>query len=79
MAKQYLSTPLAPWECCFNIAYSSAGADSEANRASIGSFNESFSAWYEGTKPAGRTAQFVGGCQREGLQSGISTRAIFAD
>jgi enamine deaminase RidA (YjgF/YER057c/UK114 family) len=66
-------------DAVFNNAYISAGDDSAANRASIGSFNESFSAYYEGTKPAGRTAQFVGGCQREGQQSGISTRAIFAE
>jgi hypothetical protein len=63
----------------FNNAYIVAGEDSEANRASLGSFNKSFSAYYEDTKPAGRTAQYVGGIQQEGHQSGISTRAIFAE
>ncbi len=63
----------------FNNAYISAGDDSAQNRESLASFNESFSAYYQGTKPAGRTAQFVGGCQQEGQQSGISTRAIFAE
>ena len=63
----------------FNNAYISAGADSAANRAGIGVFNESFSAYYEGCAPAGRTAQFVGGIQREGAASGISNRSIFAE
>ena len=36
----------------FNNAYISAGADSAANRAGIGIFNESFSAYYEGRPPA---------------------------
>jgi len=63
----------------FNNAYITAGDDSAANRASIGSFNKSFSAYYSDTKPAGRTAQFIGGIQQEGHASGISTRAIFAD
>ena len=63
----------------FNNAYISAGADSAQNRESLASFNESFSAYYQGTKPAGRTAQFVGGCQQEGQQRGISTRAIFTE
>ena len=63
----------------FNNAYITAGDDSAANRASIGSFNESFSAYYADTKPAGRTAQFIGGIQQEGHSSGISTRAIFAE
>ena len=63
----------------FNNAYIVAGDDSAAARASLGSFNESFSAYYADTKPAGRTAQFVGGIQQEGHASGISTRAIFAE
>lgn len=62
----------------FNNAYIVAGDDKEANRASIAKFNESFSAYYEGTAPAGRTAQFVGGMQRQGAPYGISTRALFA-
>ena len=62
----------------FNTAYVVAGADSATNRAWIQEFNGSFSAWYEGTAPAGRTAQVVGGIQQESHKSGISTRAIFA-
>jgi len=62
----------------FNNAYIVAGADSAASRAWIQKFNTSFSAWYEGTAPAGRTAQFVGGVQQPQHKSGISTRALFA-
>ena len=62
----------------FNNAYIVAGADSAANRAWIQEFNGAFSAWYEGTAPAGRTAQFVGGIQQPQHKSGISTRALFA-
>lgn len=62
----------------FNNAYVVAGADSAANRAWIQEFNASFSAWYEGTAPAGRTAQFIGGIQQASYPSGISNRAIFA-
>ena len=62
----------------FNNAYVVAGDDSEANRAWIQEFNASFSAWYEGTAPAGRTAQFIGGVQQATYRSGISNRAIFA-
>ena len=62
----------------FNNAYVVAGGDSEANRAWIQEFNASFSAWYEGTAPAGRTAQFIGGIQQAPYRSGISNRAIFA-
>jgi len=62
----------------FNNAYIVAGGDSAANRASIGEFNPSFSAYYEGTAPAGRTAQFVGGMQEEGAPYGVSSRALFA-
>ena len=62
----------------FNNAYIVAGADSAASRAWIQEFNTSFSAWYEGTAPAGRTAQFVGGVQQPQHKSGISTRALFA-
>ena len=63
----------------FNNAYIVAGADSAQNRAGLVAFNESFSAYYAGTSPAGRTAQFIGGIQQEGHQSGIATRAIFAE
>ena len=63
----------------FNNAYIVAGADSAQNRAGLVAFNESFSAYYGGTAPAGRTAQFIGGIQQQGHQSGISTRAIFAE
>lgn len=62
----------------FNNAYVVAGADSAANRAWIQEFNASFSAWYEGSAPAGRTAQFIGGIQQASYPSGISNRAIFA-
>ena len=62
----------------FNNAYIVAGADSAANRAWIQEFNGAFSTWYEGTAPAGRTAQFVGGIQQPQHKSGISTRALFA-
>jgi hypothetical protein len=62
----------------FNNAYITAGNDSTANRDSIANFNPPFSAYYEGTAPAGRTAQFVGGIQQEGLAYGISNRSIFA-
>ena len=63
----------------FNNAYIGAGADTAANRAGLGTFNESFSAYYAGSAPAGRTAQFVGGIQREGAAYGISNRSIFAE
>ena len=62
----------------FNNAYVVAGDDSAANRAWIQTFNGSFTAYYEGSSPAGRTAQFLGGIQREGHRSGIASRAIFA-
>ena len=62
----------------FNNAYVVAGPNSGANRDSLGKFNESFSAFYEGSAPAGRTAQFIGGIQSEGAPYGISNRAIFA-
>jgi enamine deaminase RidA (YjgF/YER057c/UK114 family) len=62
----------------FNNAYLVGGADSGANRAALGTFNQQFSAYYQGVVPAGRTAQFVPGFMAEGYQSGISSRAIFA-
>ena len=62
----------------FNNAYVVAGPNSGANRDSLGKFNESFSAFYEGSAPAGRTAQFIGGIQSEGAPYGISNSAIFA-
>jgi hypothetical protein len=65
-------------DAIFNNAYISAGDDSKANREWLQTFNGSFSAYYEGTAPAGRTAQFVGGVQQPGIKSGISSRAIFA-
>jgi hypothetical protein len=63
----------------FNNAYISAGDDSAGSRASLVKFNEAFSAYYAGSAPAGRTAQFVGGIQRKGAPYGISNRAIFAE
>jgi enamine deaminase RidA (YjgF/YER057c/UK114 family) len=65
-------------DAIFNNAYISAGDDSKANRAWIQEFNGSFSAYYEGNAPAGRTAQFVAGVQQSDHRSGISSRAIFA-
>ena len=62
----------------FNNAYIGAGADSKANRDSLAAFNPSFTRWYEGTVPAGRTAQYVGGVQQSGFAYGVSNRSIFA-
>ena len=62
----------------FNNAYVVANTDSQASRDSLGKFNTSFSAFYEGSAPAGRTAQFIGGIQSEGAAYGISNRAIFS-
>ena len=62
----------------FNNAYIVAGADSAANRDSLARFNTSFSGYYEGTSPAARTAQFMGGFQKDGNAYGISSRSIFA-
>ena len=62
----------------FNNAYVVAGENSQENRAWLQTFNASFIAWYEGTAPAGRTAQYVGGVQQEFNKSGISNRAIFS-
>jgi hypothetical protein len=62
----------------FNNAYIGAGADSAANRDSLAAFNPAFTQWYEGTVPAGRTAQYVGGVQQSGFAYGISNRSIFA-
>lgn len=63
----------------FNNAYIGAGADSAANREALVEFNKSFTAYYEGSAPSGRTAQYVGGIQREGAPYGISNRSIFAE
>ena len=62
----------------FNNAYIVAKDSSEASRNWIVDFNTSFTAYYEGTSPAGRTAQFVGGYMDEKYPCGISNRAIFA-
>ncbi|MBT3345792.1 MAG: hypothetical protein HN712_09730 [Gemmatimonadetes bacterium] len=62
----------------FNNAYIAAGADSKANRDSLGKFNPSFTKWYEGTAPTARTAQYVGGIQQPEFAYGVSNRAIFA-
>ena len=40
-------------------------------------FNEQFSGYYEGTAPAGRTAQFIPGFMNEDAICGISNRSIF--
>jgi enamine deaminase RidA (YjgF/YER057c/UK114 family) len=62
----------------FNNAYVVAKDSSEASREWIVEFNKSFTAYYEGTSPAGRTAQFVGGYMDQKYPCGISNRAIFA-
>lgn len=62
----------------FNNAYVVAGGDSAANRAALQKFNASFSAYYQGSAPPGRTTQFIGGIQRQGHACGISSRALFA-
>ena len=62
----------------FNNAYVVAGSDIQANRDSLVNFNTSFSAYYEGTVPAARTAQFMGGVQQAECAYGISNRSIFA-
>ena len=63
----------------FNNAYVVAGGDSEANRASLGVFNPSFSKYYEGWVPAARTAQYVGGIQQSEHRYGVSNRSIFIE
>ena len=63
----------------FNNAYICAAESSESGRARIGTFNEQFSGYYEGTAPAGRTAQFVPGFMNKANICGISNRSIFAD
>ena len=62
----------------FNNAYVVAGSDSTTNREALVTFNTSFTGYYEGTAPAARTAQFMGGYQKEGNSCGISNRSIFA-
>ena len=62
----------------FNNAYVVAGSDSTTNREALVTFNTSFTSYYEGTAPAARTAQFMGGYQKEGNNCGISNRSIFA-
>ena len=62
----------------FNNAYIVAKDSSEASRQWLADFNPSFSAFYEGVAPAGRTAQFVHGFMAEGNACGISNRSIFA-
>lgn len=62
----------------FNNAYVVAGNDSAASRASLKTFNESFSGYYKGWAPASRTAQFIGGIQKPDYAFGVSNRSIFA-
>ena len=62
----------------FNNAYIVAGADPTASRDSLVTFNTSYTGYYEGTLPAARTAQFMGGFQQQGKAYGISNRSIFA-
>lgn len=62
----------------FNNAYIVAGDSKDASRKWLGDFNTQFTAWYEGSSPAGRTAQFLGGFMDEKYTCGISNRAMFA-
>ena len=62
----------------FNNAYIVAGGDTAADRQWLTDFNGSFSGYYEGVVPAGRTAQFVPGFMAEGYRCGIANRSIFA-
>jgi len=62
----------------FNNAYVVGGPDSPANRERLTEFNQSFSSYYDGVAPAGRTCQFIPGFMNEKYICGISSRAIFA-
>lgn len=62
----------------FNNAYVVTQGSSEASRSWLKSFNVSFGSYYSGSAPSGRTAQFLGGIQREGFNCGVANRAIFA-
>ena len=62
----------------FNNAYIVTRDSKEASRQWLGEFNTSFTAYYEGTSPAGRTAQFLGGFMDEKYACGISNRAMFS-
>ena len=61
----------------FNNAYIVAKDSKEASRQWLADFNTSFTTYYEGTSPAGRTAQFLGGFMDEQYSCGVSNRAIF--
>ncbi len=61
----------------FNNAYIVAADGSESGRAGIGPFNTAYNAYYEGVAPCSRTAQFMGGFQRQGHTCGITNRSIF--
>jgi len=62
----------------FNNAYVVGGSDSSASRERLTEFNKSFSGYYDGETPAGRTCQFIPGFMNEDYICGISSRAIFA-
>lgn len=62
----------------FNNAYVGAGADTAANREALKRFNATFSAYYQGWVPSGRTAQFIGGIQQPKHPFGVANRSIFA-
>ncbi|MBS14517.1 MAG: hypothetical protein CME19_23380 [Gemmatimonadetes bacterium] len=62
----------------FNNAYIVAKDSKEASRQWLADFNTSFTAYYEGTSPAGRTAQYLGGFMDEKYPCGISNRSMFA-
>lgn len=61
----------------FNNAYIVAKGTSQDTRDWLADFNASFSAYYEGWAPAGRTAQFVGGFMSPSHTCGIANRSIF--
>ena len=61
----------------FNNAYIVATDASDAGRAGMVPFNKAYSAYYQGVAPCSRTAQFMGGIQREGNAAGVSSRSIF--
>jgi hypothetical protein len=62
----------------FNNAYVVSAGSTKASRDRLAAFNPSFAAFYEGTAPAGRTAQFVPGFAEEGAVCAIASRSIFA-
>jgi len=62
----------------FNNAYVVAADASEAGRAGMASFNTAFGAYYAGTSPCSRTAQFMGAVQEQAHTCAVSNRSVFA-